>query len=102
MSTKKQLNGPPEVHAKGVTPKAKRDAGKKPTVTVTHKTELRGKHWLRNFVAGVLIVDAIAGSISIYAGLDDPAEAVARTNALWTFLGAHAMAVGTVLFTKWE
>lgn len=95
------LKGDPEVTDKGIKPKSKRGSAK-PTVTVTHKTERKGKLWLRNFVAGVLIADGTWGMVGIREYFDNPEDAVLMANALWLWGLVHGAAVLAVLFAKWE
>lgn len=97
-----KLTGTPEVDGSGVYPKSGRKAAaaaKKSTVNVTHKTERRGRHWLRNFVAGTLVADLTFGEVFIYSAGMPPDVTI---HAMWAFGIAHTAALAAILFHKLE
>lgn len=89
-----------EVTKQGVRPKGTRaPPNKGGTIKVTHRTERRGKFWLRTFVAGTLIADMVWGMSGIYLGIEDPEW---RIHALWAFGISHVTALAVVWFNKLE
>lgn len=104
MATRK-MTGAPEVDDTGIHPKANRASraaaakAAKPQVNVYKKTERRGKHWLRTFVAGTLVADATFGMVMIHsAGMPEDLT----IHAMWAFGITHTAALLAVLFHKLE
>lgn len=98
---KQSYVGTPEVTATSI---QKKGTGppKGGNVKVTHKTERRGKLWLRSFVAGVLIADMAWGMSGIYYFFEGESSEWLRPHAMWSFSMAHIAAIMTVFFHKLE